>query len=297
MVLPLIPLVLIATGGGTAVAGLFQGSSGAAKLQEARQILGGANDVHDRTVSLTEEAVAATNQAVAEHGREQQEAQQRVVTRMADFLRHHQGQVSESPWLLVDGVEAELTQISDFPGALIAASEWLGGAVRAGVTAAATYVCVPAAVSALGTASTGAAIGSLSGAAAQSATLAWLGGGSLASGGGGIALGAANLNLVTVGPAVVVGGLMLNGQGEKALTQSKAYSAEVDVAEANHEVFRTRLRVVNRRVAELSELLGALSTRAGSALDDLERDPFDAESHAERFRRPGVSLSPSETSR
>ena len=36
---------------------------------------------------------------------------------------------------------------------------------------------------------------------------------------------------------------------------------------------------------DLSELLCALSTRAMRALDDLERDPFDAESHAERFQK------------
>jgi uncharacterized membrane protein YebE (DUF533 family) len=41
----------------------------------------------------------------------------------------------------------------------------------------------------LGTASTGAAIAGLSGAAAHSAILAWFGGGALAAGGGGMALG------------------------------------------------------------------------------------------------------------
>ncbi len=55
-------------------------------------------------------------------------------------------------------------------------------------------------VAAYGTAGTGVAIGSLSGAAAKSATLAWLGGGSLASGGFGVAGG----TLVLTSAAVVV---------------------------------------------------------------------------------------------
>ena len=64
-------------------------------------------------------------------------------------------------------------------------------------------------VGTFGTASTGTAIGSLSGAAANSATLAWLGGGSLAAGGGGAAVGTI---VLSGGTAVVVvalyGGVM-----------------------------------------------------------------------------------------
>lgn len=47
----------------------------------------------------------------------------------------------------------------------------------------------------LGTASTGTAISALSGAAATNAALAWLGGGALATGGGGVAAGEAFLAL------------------------------------------------------------------------------------------------------
>lgn len=57
-----------------------------------------------------------------------------------------------------------------------------------------------AAISAWGTAGTGTAIASLSGAAATNATLAFLGGGSVAAGGGGIALGSA---ILTGGIALV----------------------------------------------------------------------------------------------
>ena len=57
-----------------------------------------------------------------------------------------------------------------------------------------------AAISAWGTASTGTAIASLSGAAATNASLAFLGGGSLAAGGGGVALG----SLILTGGVVVI---------------------------------------------------------------------------------------------
>ena len=59
-------------------------------------------------------------------------------------------------------------------------------------------------VMALGTASTGTAIGGLSGVAATNATLAWLGGGSLAAGGGGMALGSIVLGGIIAGPALLI---------------------------------------------------------------------------------------------
>ncbi len=68
-----------------------------------------------------------------------------------------------------------------------------GAAVAAIAPSAAMWVATT-----FGTASTGTAISALSGAAAQSAALAWLGGGALAAGGGGMAAG--NALLALAGP-------------------------------------------------------------------------------------------------
>ncbi len=72
---------------------------------------------------------------------------------------------------------------------------------------------VPALVGVVGTASTDATISGLSGAAAQSATMAWLGGGALATGGGGVALGATALDFVTIGPTLLITGLVCHEDG------------------------------------------------------------------------------------
>lgn len=72
------------------------------------------------------------------------------------------------------------------------------------------------AVSMFGVASTGTAISGLSGAAATNATLAALGGGSLAAGGGGIALGSAVLSGATLGIGLMVGGFAISHVGNKA---------------------------------------------------------------------------------
>ena len=59
-------------------------------------------------------------------------------------------------------------------------------------------------VTAFGTCSTGAAISSLSGAAATNATLAWLGGGAASAGGGGVATGMVVLGGIVAGAAIAV---------------------------------------------------------------------------------------------
>ncbi|STO55085.1 methyl-accepting chemotaxis protein [Canicola haemoglobinophilus] len=76
-------------------------------------------------------------------------------------------------------------------------------------------------VSSLGAASTGAAISGLSGAAATNATLAWLGGGSLASGGLGIAGGTAVLGGLVAGPLLAIGGAVIASKA--AETKDAAY--------------------------------------------------------------------------
>ncbi len=82
------------------------------------------------------------------------------------------------------------------------ASSLAGMAAGAGVVGFATVY---------GTAGTGAAISSLSGAAANSAALAWLGGGAASAGGGGAFLGAAVVGGVVVAAAVVAGGVIYLG--------------------------------------------------------------------------------------
>lgn len=90
----------------------------------------------------------------------------------------------------------------------------IGGTGVAGGIGFATLgpTAATAIASTYGVASTGAAVSALSGAAAQSAALAWLGGGSLAAGGGGIVAGEALLALL--GPVGwVAGGVAIAGTG------------------------------------------------------------------------------------
>ena len=78
----------------------------------------------------------------------------------------------------------------------------------------------------IGTASTGTAIHTLSGAAAYNATLAWLGGGSVAAGGGGMALGTVVLGGIVIIPALAVTGLFNHLSANKKIHNIKEKEVE-----------------------------------------------------------------------
>ncbi len=96
-----------------------------------------------------------------------------------------------------------------------AAAGTAGGFAAAGLT---TSI-----VTAVGTASTGTAISTLSGAALHNAVLAALGGGAVKFGGGGMALGSAVLGGAAAGVGVLAFGLVLNVTGSKM--KDKAWDA------------------------------------------------------------------------
>jgi hypothetical protein len=99
------------------------------------------------------------------------------------------------------------------------------GATSGALVAFGTY----GSVGALATASTGTAIGTLSGAAATNATLAWLGGGALSVGGGGRALGTAVLGGVVAAPLIAVTGFFMDSKAEKNLTAAHDYNKKVEI--------------------------------------------------------------------
>ena len=99
----------------------------------------------------------------------------------------------------------------------------------------------------LASASTGAPIIKLSGAAATNATLAWFGGGALSAGGTGIAFGAAVLGGIVAAPVLMVGGLMMASKAEEAKENARSnwHKAQAD-AEAM-ETAEVAARAIGRK--------------------------------------------------
>lgn len=128
-------------------------------------------------------------------------------------------------------------------------------------------------VGTLAAASTGTLISTLSGAAATNATLAWLGGGSLAAGGYGIAGGTLALGGIVLGPALAVGGFMLASKAEEALTQAREYEAEVDIAIAEIKKSTVVLQALSANAKEMSAALEETAHRFDAIKVDDDRDP------------------------
>lgn len=127
--------------------------------------------------------------------------------------------------------------ILDIKNTVLEMQEVLGGGIAALGSGALAGFGALGGVGMLASASTGTAIASLSGAAATNATLAWLGGGSLAAGGFGMAGGMAVLGGIVAGPVLAVGGMIMASKAEEAkhtaysnYDKAKAASEQMDSA-------------------------------------------------------------------
>lgn len=123
-----------------------------------------------------------------------------------EFSKQEQDEFPTFDFEEIKKVAVEVSVIVGMAGGVCVGS-FCGAAAAAGTNAA---------VMALGTASTGAKISGLSGAAKTKAALAALGGGAKAVGGGGMALGSLMLNLASAGVAVLVEGIALAYAGSLA---------------------------------------------------------------------------------
>ena len=128
---------------------------------------------------------------------------------IASRIKHMEDEDFQDDNNFADPMIEELHNLKNFRLSIL---EIAGGAVGAIGTGAAAAFGAVGGVTLWGAASTGTAITTLAGAAASNATLAWLGGGSLAAGGFGMAGGAAMLGGIAAAPLLLVGGLFLNSK-------------------------------------------------------------------------------------
>ena len=152
----------------------------------------------------------------------------------------------------------------------------VGGAGVGALTALGAYGLVGAL--GIATASTGTVIGGLSGAAASSATLAWLGGGALAAGGLGIAGGTAVLGGIVAAPAVIAVGVFRQVKAGKVEQESqeriqKLYleKSKLDRDRAKMRAARQRADEIDKTLRELTGQLKAMVREASSTADDVYR--------------------------
>ncbi|WP_405976918.1 hypothetical protein [Streptomyces sp. NBC_00158] len=155
--------------------------------------------------------------------------------------------------------------------AATAVASLTGGALAGAGVGAVAY----AAVGAFATASTGAAISGLSGAAATSATLAWLGGGSLAAGGGGVAAGTVVMGALVAGPALLAAGVLLEWRGRAVNDEQKKFARRLAEAARELKEARAQMSPVLQRSREirlvLKDLCLAMQARQAAFAELVDR--------------------------
>lgn len=272
-------------GGAAAAAGISAGTKGAIDYVRGRSVRKAAAQHYGEAVAECEGARLQAELVAQQYGDFQMRAHQGTVGRFADWLERNEHLVKRLNFRRVGGVWIRVPNIPKYQAAVGNVTAGLSGVVSAVGAGASAQAGALWGVSALASASTGTAISSLSGAAAESATLAWLGGGSLATGGGGVAAGTAVLSLVTVVPVLLIGGMTLGVMGARTKTKAAKYAASVEVEIGRIQVAQVLLLSTEQRIGELRQVLTRLVELATAELDELEVLDFDPKLHAREFLR------------
>lgn len=176
------------------------------------------------------------------------------------LLSANKGYVRRLTGVSVNGVSISLPGLERARIALSGYSSGgalLGGAGLGSTAAAGSW----ALVSILGSASTGTAISTLSGAAAYNATVAWFGGGALAAGGAGMAGGALMLTGIAIVPMVAFAAWT---------TRSKA--KELDEARAKVDAATSELGETSRKLSALLPVVGGARRLLGESAQSLRSE-------------------------
>lgn len=248
-----IPLII---GAGIAAVGLYKGGKAVMDNSEANDVNDSANRMVEKAQKHLEEARELCQAALTDLGRKKVDA---LTTNVQDFLQtfrqiknvdfEHDGELGnlsmkEFSHDVLESMEQSVSFV--LSSGLGAATGAVGGALTAFGAYSGTM--------ALATAGTGTAISTLSGAAATNATLAWLGGGTLASGGMGVAGGMMALGALTAGPALLIAGWYMGSKAESKLNDAYGNLAEAKKFRADSEA----AIALTDGIRELAEQAGAI---------------------------------------
>jgi hypothetical protein len=257
MPLPLIPIIAGAASLITGAIGVKKGLDAKKLYEEAKEIGESAERRHRRAVRALEEKREQAHKCLEALGKRKKDVFETTARVVVDLVRNARATAPLHEFKLT-AISEEEVAVFQRDLAEISGLDVSVGAGQSVVLAALGAGGVYAAVGALASASTGTAIATLSGAAATNATLAWLGGGSLAAGGLGVAGGMWVLGGLVAGPALAITGFTLASKAEEALTKAEEYAAEVKHKIAELEPLHVMLDGIIANIEECETALDRL---------------------------------------
>ena len=251
-----LPLILGAAALIRAAYGAKQGYDGYQKHSEADDIVNTAKKRYDQKKDTFDMQEKATISALEILGKEELRIGKQFdeFKNLADALLKQLNAGRQSK-LEVSIPKHKLQSITSYSYTAVGV---LGAAAGAGFAGAAAGFAVYGGVMALGAASTGTAISSLAGVAATNATLAAIGGGSLATGGLGMAGGTAILGVAVAGPVMAIAGWAYDSHGEEALKNARKADHEVDGAVTKLENALQQLSKTEDYAFDINDVLAAV---------------------------------------
>ena len=266
-----IPIIFTVLSVAVGTYGVKKGHDAYKKKKKAKSIVDNAEYKFNTKKDKTEKKQSYTNTRLIDLG----ELKVSIFTNEIKTLVELMSKCKKSSSLFEDKTyfsEQELSSLNTAVNTSLKISSGLASGTAAGVLSG---MGAYGAVGMLASASTGTAIGSLSGAAATNATLAWLGGGSLASGGFGMAGGTMVLGGLVAGPFLAVGGMFLDSRAEKNLTEAYKLESEADKAIESMKLISTGLDSIIARVDEIEDVLYETIERFNEVKDNLSQEYCD----------------------
>lgn len=264
-----IPLILWGAAAALGATGVVKGAKAVSNMSDAKDIGERAERRHRLKLRELDESRDKTNNKFEELGKLKLDIFSNQIYHIVQILKQQKDAGST-----LEGFDSKFSieELKQMEKMAIQSIELERGLLSGAAGGALAGLGAYGSVGLLATASTGTAISTLSGAAATNATLAWLGGGSLAAGGFGMTGGMIALGGIVAGPALAIGGFMLASKAEEALTRAYQYSADVDEAIEKIELVEEGLIGLRTNADEVIYTLNELVERFETVKVDFYTD-------------------------
>lgn len=257
-----LPLLFIGIGAAAGALGVGKSAKAVVDVTQASRFNKSATELIEDSRNLLERQRTACGNALERLGEEKlyilnanMMAFLNSFTRIKNVEFSNTEGLDELSKLHIDSKEFdELQELANFAGAMA------GGAVAGVAGGAITAFGAYGAAQTFAVASTGTAIASLHGAAAANATLAFFGGGSLATGGLGMAGGMVVLGGLVAGPALAAMGFVAGAAAKKNLEKAKINKAEALEIAAQSDAASLQCEAIRRRAYVFYNLLARLDS-------------------------------------